>query len=65
METRITITNDPHNHYGAGTTIKAVTLFRDYTANCDKSLRDWYWRIPFADAIAHIAESLEITFKYA
>jgi len=65
MDTKITITHDPNNHYGVGTTIKAVTLFEDYTAHCDDSVKNWYWRIPFADAIAHIAESLEIEFKYA
>ena len=65
METKITITHDPHNHYGEGTTIKAETMFTDYTEKCEKSLRDWYWRIPFAVAIGMIAHSLDITFKYA
>lgn len=65
MDTRITITNDAYNRYGVGTTIKATTLFEDYCAIISEGERGWMWRIPFAYAIEHAAQSLGITFRHA
>lgn len=64
METRCIITKDPKSLFGEGSSIKARDLLEEFFKTCSASVKDWLYRIPFAEAVRYAADSLGIGIRF-